>query len=314
MSTVEPACSWEPIKRLIEPLFKGNLGSWSLVWSSSVCSTCKDRCIISRGKLEHIDKPERRARSSVWDTKQIHAPVTDGQSASRLPEKAREDTRCVCFHGTELRLVNASPCLQSSAVSIVSLSRRLTATCAQPRAFTCWWSPLLCTWLKTLACWHGARFSGETGGGSVAAFSRQPAATWWSTGTNSSGAACALQTSPPSATRLISYITKVGGKWKNPLRLEMMRWFVRTHLSPYLSVCLAVQRLYLLLKQLRSICLFPLCGCLCYFDGNVFVFGLVTREHFHRFYPHFHLYQPQLLFLLAIALTSSCWAREKEGL
>lgn len=184
------------------------------MWSSSVCSACKDHCIISRGKLEHIDKPERRARSSVWDTKQIHAPVTDGQSASRSPEKAREDTRCVCFHGTELRLVNASPCLQSSAVSVVSLSRRLTATCAQPRAFTCWWSPLLCTWLKTLACWHGARFSGETGGGSVAAFSRQPAATWWSTGTNSSGAACALQTSPPSATRLISYITKVGGKWK----------------------------------------------------------------------------------------------------
>lgn len=147
----------------------------------------------------------------------------------------------------------------------------------QPLAFTCWWSPLLCTWLKTLACWHGARFSGETGGGSVAAFSLQPAATWWCTGTNSSEAACALQTSPPSATRLISYITKVGGKWKKKKPLWGWKWFgglFRTHFSPYLSFSLAVavQRLYLLLgtAPFNGICLSPLSGCLCYFDGNVF--------------------------------------------
>lgn len=159
------------------------------------------------------------------------ACVTDGQSASRLPEKAREDTRCVWFPRDRVMV--------SKRISVFpefSCQHRVTAAVTQtnlylhtqPLAFTCWWSPLLCTWLKTLACWHGARFSGETGGGSVAAFSLQPAATWWCTGTNSSEAACALQTSPPSATRLISYITKVGGKWKkkNPLRLEMIRWFV----------------------------------------------------------------------------------------
>lgn len=175
----------------------------------------------------------------------------------------------------------------------------------QPLAFTCWWSPLLCTWLKTLACWHGARFSSETGGGSVAAFSLQPAATWWCTGTNSSEAACALQTSPPSATRLISYITKVGGKWKkkNPLGLEMIRWFV-SHtfltLPVIFSCCGCAAALFVAgNSSIQRNLPFPLSldVCATLMVTCLIVFGLVTREHesFHRFYPHFHLYQPQLL-------------------
>lgn len=103
-------------------------------------SACKkDHCIISRGKLEHIDKPERRAtkHSSVWDTKQIHAPVLQTDSQRHGYQKKTEKTRGVFgFHGTELWLVNASPCFQSSAVSIVSplLSHRLTSTCTRSRS------------------------------------------------------------------------------------------------------------------------------------------------------------------------------------
>lgn len=241
----------------------------------------------------------------MWDTKQIHAPVLQTDSQRHGYQKKPEKTRGVFgFHWTGLWLVNASPCLQSSAVSIVSplLSHRLTSTCTQPLAFTCWWSPLLCTWLKTLACWHGARFSGETGGGSVAAFSLQPAATWWCTGTNSSEAACALQTSPPSATRLISYITKVGGKWKKKT-LWGWKWFgglFRTHFSPYLSFSLAVavQWLYLFDSIQRNLPVsLSVDVCATLTVTCLIVFGLVTLEHesFHRFYPHFHLYQPQLL-------------------
>lgn len=148
----------------------------------------------------------------------------------------------------------------------------------QPLAFTCWWSPLLCTWLKTLACWHGARFSGETGGGSVAAFSLQPAATWWCTGTNSSEAACALQTSPPSATRLISYITKVGGKWKKKKKPsgagnDSVVCFAHiSHPTCHFLLLWLCSGFICCWEQLHSTesAFPPLSGCLCYFDGNMF--------------------------------------------
>lgn len=110
-------------------------------------------------------------------------------------------------------------------------------------------------------------------------------------------------------------------KKKNPLRLEMIRWFVsHTFLTlPVIFSCCgcaavlfvagnsSIQR-NLPFSLSVDVCATLMVTCL-------IVFGLVTREHasFHRFYPHFHLYQPQLLLRRYWPCTNKFLLSQREG-
>lgn len=88
------------------------------------------------------------------------------------------------------------------------------------------------------------------------------------TGTNSSQTACALRTSPPTAARLISYITK----WKKrTVRLELIQRFV-SHILTFLSA----------LQPQAFICCFSQTCCLCYSASS---YHVNSNYSWPLFYP-----------------------------